>query len=303
MARSIFDSVSERRLFGKLQSRWSEYVEVYTQIPVRNVIGYDELKRLYLPDKAQDYLLRTAFDFVVCETGSSAPILVVEFDGLSGGFSRDGKYVVNSVPPSDPYRKLKMERKLEACRNSGVPMVVVSYKECELLRESSDYLMVLDAIIGQALEAQYLRENYRRHSRELSQAMERGGREAVDACAMEIDFWAEQENPIKNKTEQIAKQFPYWDYQIVFPQKGPDGLLEGDFYLQCALEVRGRRGRHKVLESVHTAMRDVNTDGCASWEVFNSIGRYCLARKIEKNLGSDLEKWGAAQEAAQWIDF
>lgn len=46
MKRSIFDSNSEKNLFRKIDSRWSKYVEVYPQIPVRNVISYHQIKSL-----------------------------------------------------------------------------------------------------------------------------------------------------------------------------------------------------------------------------------------------------------------
>jgi hypothetical protein len=156
MKRSIFDSDSEKKLCRKLKSRWSKYVEVYPQIPVQKVIGYHEIKSLDMPDEAKDYLLNTAFDFVVCELQTAVPILAIEFDGIGRGFSQDEQYISNVVPLNDPYRKLKMERKLEASTFSMIPLVVLSFNECEFIRQSSDMLMVIDAIIGQALEYQIL---------------------------------------------------------------------------------------------------------------------------------------------------
>jgi hypothetical protein len=148
MKRSIFDSESEKRLHKKLISRWSRYVEVYPQIPVRNVIGYHEIKTLDMPEAAKNYLLNTAFDFVVCELNTSIPILVIEFDGIGLGFSQDEKYIPKVIPINDPHIKLKMERKLEACTFFMVPLVVLSFYECEVINQSNEMLMVLDAVIG-----------------------------------------------------------------------------------------------------------------------------------------------------------
>lgn len=90
MNRSIFDSASERKIFNRLKTYWNQYVDVFTQIPVKSVIGYNEVVKFSNSEKALDFLLKTSFDFVICELGTGIPILVIEFDGLSGGFSTDG---------------------------------------------------------------------------------------------------------------------------------------------------------------------------------------------------------------------
>ena len=43
MTRLIFGSKSEKDLYDKLISHWKKYVEVYPQIPVKNVISYQNL--------------------------------------------------------------------------------------------------------------------------------------------------------------------------------------------------------------------------------------------------------------------
>ena len=222
MNRSIFDSESEKRLYRKLKSRWSKYVEVYPQIPVRNVIGYHEIKSLGMPEEAKHYLLNTAFDFVVCELQTAVPILAIIFDGIGRGFSQDEQYISNVVPLNDPYRKLKMERKLEACSFSIIPLVVLSFTECEFINRKSDMLMVIDAIIGQALECQYYNKNVAKHSQALSEAFHFGGSEAAEMYTIEMDVMAEQMNPIKKKIKEITSKFPFWTHQIVFPRKKDD---------------------------------------------------------------------------------
>jgi len=300
MKRSIFDSNSEKNLFRKIDSRWSKYVEVYPQIPVRNVIGYHQIKSLDMPEKAKDYLLNTAFDFVVCELQTAIPILAIEFDGIGGGFSQDEQYISKVVPINDPYRKLKMQRKLEACMFSMVPLVVLSFNECDFINQSNDMLMVVDAIIGQALECQYYNKNISEHTQKLSEAFEFGGNEAVEMYSIELDVRAEQMNPIKNKIIEITNKFPFWTHQIVFPQKKADHV-EGRFYLRSGIKIVEGKMKQKVLLFVDIAMREVNFIGTENWQIFNTIGEYCLARKTEKIIGYDRTSWECAIEQAQWI--
>jgi len=300
MKRSIFDSNSEKKLFRKIDSRWSKYVEVYPQIPVKNVIGYHQIKSLDIPEKAKDYLLNTAFDFVVCELQSAIPILAIEFDGIGGGFSQDEQYIYKVIPIKDPYRKLKMQRKLEACMFSMVPLVVLSFNECDFINQSNDMLMVVDAIIGQALEYQYYNKNISEHTQKLSEAFEFGGSKAAEMYSIEIDVMAEQMNPIKNKIKEITNKFPFWTHQIVFPRKKADHV-EGRFYLDAGIKIIDSRMKRKVLLFVDIAMREVNFIGCENWQIFNTIGEYCLARKTEKIIGYDPASWERAIEQAQWI--
>lgn len=299
MNRSIFDSEEEKKLYKKLKSRWSRHVEVYPQIPANKVIGYQEIKSFEMPKKAIEYLLDAVFDIVVCELHTAVPILVIEFDGVGRGFSQDGQYISRVVPLNDPYRKLKMERKLEACLLADIPLVVISFEEGELLKQSRDMLMVIDAIIGKALEHQYSKRNYSHDMKKLSDALETSGVESAEMYTIEMAVRAEQANPIKKKTKEIVKKFPFWQDQIIFPTKKGD-RIEGRFSLFSELEIRDGKARRKVIAFVDIAMRDVNFWGCAGWEIFNCIGEYCLARKVESELGTDLKAWHRLQEKAKW---
>ncbi len=87
MKKSIFDSKSEKRIFKRLKTIWNRYVDVFPQIPVKNIIDYEQIIKSDKNPKVKDFLLKTSFDFVICELDTGIPILVVEFDGLSGGFS------------------------------------------------------------------------------------------------------------------------------------------------------------------------------------------------------------------------
>ena len=59
MSKSIFDSNSERDLFKRLKTYWSRYVDVFPQIPVRNVIGYENIVDSKLNVKTINFLLKS----------------------------------------------------------------------------------------------------------------------------------------------------------------------------------------------------------------------------------------------------
>src|SRR5258708_35866941 len=88
---SIFGSGVERETFLAIRRKWAKDVEVFPQVPVKNVVGYDRVQALQDEDEKQ-YLLQTEFDYVVCKKNSGDTALVIEFDGIGGGFSRGLQY-------------------------------------------------------------------------------------------------------------------------------------------------------------------------------------------------------------------
>lgn len=126
MARqSIFGSGAERTTFLSLQKKWGREVDVFPQVPVKCVVGYDLVQALQ-NEEVKKYLLQTEFDYVVCRKKTGAPILVIEFDGIGGGFSRLLEYKAKVVPISDPNRARTIESKLGICADAEIPIVVVS---------------------------------------------------------------------------------------------------------------------------------------------------------------------------------
>ena len=103
---------------------------------------------LPVPKRQREYLLRTEFDFVVTEKDTGIPFLAIEFDGLGHGFSRNGEYISRVTALHDPYRKLKIEAKLNACNFLEFPLIVVSWEELYDFDNVSDAFNVLDGIIG-----------------------------------------------------------------------------------------------------------------------------------------------------------
>jgi len=149
--KSIFGSNSEKRLFNTLESRWVSVFDIYPQIPVRRVCGYNEIMNLPVSARQRNYLLKTEFDFVVTAKGTGVPFLAIEFDGLGHGFSRDGEYISKAIVLQDPHRKLKLEAKLTSCNMLEIPLVVISWEEIYDFDNAADSFNVLDGIIGTLL--------------------------------------------------------------------------------------------------------------------------------------------------------
>ena len=299
MKKSIFDSKSEKVIFKRLKTLWSRYVDVFPQIPVRNVVDYTELENFDKNPKVKDYLLKTSFDFVVCELDTGVPILVIEFDGLSGGFSREGIFYIENEPKQDKHRKLKMDAKLRLCSQFHIPMIVLSYEECNLLTDSNDWITILDVIIGDAIEKSYHEKNYGEYIKMISEAYEFGGEEAAEMATIEIDTINELHNPIKRKIRDITRKFPRWPMQIIFPQED-DGYLKGTFSLKLGLKTIENSYYSKKLLEFDFKMRNIGVFDSDGLFLFNTIGEYCLARKAEKELGFDGKEWQIRYDKAEW---
>lgn len=142
---TIFDSKSEKGVFKSLQSRWSSKLVLYPQLPLSKII---ELHPEELAPAEKNFFYKTNVDYTFCEK-SGRPILSIEFDGIGGGFSKDGVYLQVREAP-DARRKKKMDFKLRLANAVSYPLVIVSYEEIESI-DQQDSFTILDGIIGQYL--------------------------------------------------------------------------------------------------------------------------------------------------------
>ncbi len=147
---SIFDSQSESELFRTLDSRWSPSFGLYPQLPFPKLIEVDDER---LTDGERRFYYSTNVDFTLCDK-SGRPLLAIEFDGIGGGFSRDGEYVPGRET-NDPNRKLKLDFKLRLSRDHDFTLVVISYEETRQLGPGES-LAIVDSIIGQILSRKRL---------------------------------------------------------------------------------------------------------------------------------------------------
>ncbi|MFC4872090.1 DUF2726 domain-containing protein [Negadavirga shengliensis] len=303
MRKSVFDSKAEENLYKRLKSFWSRYVDVFPQLPPKNVFGYDAIKQLKFDEGAKDFLLQTNFDFVVCDTVTHAPLLVIEFDGLSGGFSREAEYFIKRPFDNDPYRELKMNTKLKACQYFNIPIIVVSYQEFTLLNESEQMINILDVIIAGAIEKGEHAKNYQKYVDMLTKAYEYGGQEGVDCVMVEIEMISEQANPIKKKIREITKKFPRWGTQFYFTRPDEEGNLNETFNLDLDIKTIDGVMYTKRLLSVNISIRQVGTFAHDPVFILNTIGEYCLVMKTKKTLGYNWQNWALARNKAEWVKY
>lgn len=143
---SIFGSGSERELYTAINSRWADRFAVYPSLPFATLI---ELRALNLTTSEREFLLKTNVDYTICTKQDGRPLLSIEFDGLSHGFSRLGRYVqVHEC--HDPAREWKLNLKVRIATAAAFPFVVVSYHEKNPVGEGI-HLSIVDGIIGQVL--------------------------------------------------------------------------------------------------------------------------------------------------------
>ncbi|WP_374949351.1 DUF2726 domain-containing protein [Mucilaginibacter sp.] len=301
MRKSVFDSKEEEKLFKRLKTYWSKYLDVFPQLPPKNVFGYDEIMKSEMKPGAKEFLLKTSFDFVICDIQTHAPLLVIEFDGLSGGFSREAEYFTQRVVQIDPHRELKMNTKLQACRDFNIPAIVVSYQECWVLEESEQMINILDVIIADAIEKNDHAKNYGKYVDMLSEAYNYGGQESVDTTMIEIEMMSELANPIKRKILEVTKKFPRWGTQFYFTKPDDNGNLTETFHLDSGINTVDGVMYTKRLLSVNVSIRQAGAFTHDPVFLLNTIGEYCLAMKTKKHLGFEWKNWAEASEKADWV--
>jgi len=139
----IFDGYHEKELFRHLTSMWKNKFNIYPQLPFAKIF---EIETLNINQKERDFLLKTNIDYTICNKRDK-PLMCIEFDGWSHGYSRSGEYI---QIVEDPLRKKKLELKLKVAMEHGFPFYIISYDEKEYLSEKI-HLTVIDGIIGQTI--------------------------------------------------------------------------------------------------------------------------------------------------------
>ncbi len=134
-------------MFTSLHTQWGSVFDLWPSLPFAQIIDFATLDQ-DLKEKERDFFLKTSIDYTWC-TKRGLPILSIEFDGLSKGFSRQGEYV-QQIETVDPHRKLKLNLKLKIAQNENYPFFIVSVEEGKILDQDVN-LTIVDGIIGQVL--------------------------------------------------------------------------------------------------------------------------------------------------------
>jgi len=140
---NIFDGYNEKVLFRHLNSIWKKYFNIYPQLPFTKIF---DIKTLDIQENERNFLLKTNIDYTVCDKNDK-PLICIEFDGLSGGYNREGEYI---QVKEDPLRKKKLELKLKIAIEHHYPFYIISFPEKKFISEKIN-LTVIDGIIGQTI--------------------------------------------------------------------------------------------------------------------------------------------------------
>ena len=141
---SIFGSKREEEGFRSIEHSWGADYALHPQFPLSALLTPD----CKLPEDEWDLFLKTSIDYVLA-TKEGLPILAIDFDGMGGGFDRDGEYVQVRAT-QDPNRKRKFDWKLSFAEQNGFPYHIVSSGEFRHLGRGIE-LTVVDGIIGSVI--------------------------------------------------------------------------------------------------------------------------------------------------------
>jgi hypothetical protein len=244
-------------------------------------------------------LLKTEFDFIVCDR-SASPILAIEFDGLGHGFSRDGKYV-QLVETNDQHRQLKLDAKINACESCDLPIVIVSYPESEPTFDTDCPVTVLDAVIGEVLESRKHKELV--NLEQLGDAWQSDpSGETADCYLLEIEVTAGQGNPIRRMIKQIQTELPVSFGLHIHPLDDRPGYVGARQSILGGIELSGNKWRQQVLLSYDAYIRGLNCVECDAFQLANLLAVYGLARKAIRTVGKSVEAWHKLRENTPWTD-
>lgn len=198
----VFGSSSEKELYVSLKSHWSKHFNLYPQLPFTSLVDLSESDLSY---DEKNFLYSSSVDYTLC-TRNDKPLVSVEFDGLSRGFSRNGSYV-QVVASKDAYRKKKLDLKLQVCQELKYPLLVISYEEKVPIDEETA-LTIADGLIGQVLaHRQFLSgfsaflEEHKEHYENLSPNEQH---EYIQGLVIDYQVMQELEwNPLSKKSAEL----------------------------------------------------------------------------------------------------
>jgi len=142
---TVLDSELEANTFQTLESKWSPALKIFPSLPLLKIFQVDSNE---LNAKELWYFNKSHVDYTLCSPNNQ-PILSIEFDGVKGGFSRDGVYLPE-IKMIDPMENHQIDIKLKVANSVNYPLMVISYEELKNFDEE-DTLTILYGIIRQLI--------------------------------------------------------------------------------------------------------------------------------------------------------
>ena len=197
---SIFGSKSEKSGFRAIEHTWGDRYVLYPQIPLSALLRPDPEWR-----DTSNLFYKTNVDYVLC-TKEGRPLLAIDFDGLGGGFDRNGDYVQVEAT-KDRNRKRKFDIKLRYAKENDFPYHIVASEEFTVLGDGIELTMV-DGIIGSVIARRSFRDRapsfLEEHADEIDNLPPEYRSEYVQSLltGLEVDCDVEH-NPIVRKTVEV----------------------------------------------------------------------------------------------------
>lgn len=140
---SIFASKAEseayKAILGHIPFGW----KLFANVPLAMVLKIEQDE---ISPREWDTYLKMSVDFILTDP-NYRPVLAIEFDGLSEGFSSGERYVQKIKSKKDQFRALKMNFKLRVFAKCNFPLIVISFDELKSIsREVGVY--VINSIVG-----------------------------------------------------------------------------------------------------------------------------------------------------------
>ena len=248
---TVFDSELEANTFHALELRWFPSFKIFPSLPLLKIFQVDSDE---LTTKELWYFQKSNLDYTIC-LPNNQPILSIEFDGVKGGFSRDGIYSLEHKI-IDPMENHSLDLKLKAAKRVHYPLMLISFEELKHFDEE-DTLTILNGIIRQLIAQEELPQCSKGTAEEHYQEREeRQGWEKYE----EIQ---DQRASAQNETELPMN--PIADKAVVYEQRSAEfGIIKHRFDYLIDPPLFGIKNifDEEIIQSKIKARREIVRVGC-----------------------------------------
>ena len=202
---TVLESVLESNTFHTLELRWSPKFKIFPSLPLLKIFQVDSDE---LDAKELWYFQKSSVDYTIC-LANNQPILSIEFEGVNGGFSRDGIYSPEHKI-IDPMGNHRMDLLLKVARRVNYPIMLMSYEEVKNFDEE-DTITILFGVIKQLFAQEEFQQSIKETVEEPDKEIEEmGGYEKYDNI-QDLRASADYEtgltnDPIRNKAVEYEQR-------------------------------------------------------------------------------------------------
>ncbi len=140
---TVLENVLEANTFQTLALRWSPKFKIFPSLPLLKIFQVDSEE---LDAKELWYFQKSSVDYTIC-LANNQPILSIEFEGVNGGFSRDGIYSPEQKI-IDPMGNHRTDLMLKVAKRVNYPLMLISYEDVKNFDEE-DTMTILFGVIKQ----------------------------------------------------------------------------------------------------------------------------------------------------------